>query len=181
MKAISSSNQGKVIRRSRRSSILSNQIPIYNETKLSNRNKRSQSQLDQDDQDHDDDDLEDDDEKKIKNKRIKLNSKTKTKTKTKKLRNIKLGLNPLPNLFTRSTSISPTLFVFGEGGFGQHGLGTADNVLCEIKKPRLHQGFEKLIAQDESWSKGVPQIECGGMHTLAIDADGKVSPSFISF
>lgn len=176
MKAISSSNEVKVIRRSRRSSILSNQIPIYNETKLSNRNKRSQSQLDQDDEDQDDDD---DDEKKIKNKRIKL--KSKSKTKTKKLRNIKLGLNPLPNLFTTSTSISPTLFVFGEGGFGQHGLGTADNVLCEIKKPRLHQGFEKLIAQDQSWSKGVPQIECGGMHNLAIDADGKVSPSFISF
>ncbi|GAA5848223.1 hypothetical protein JCM3766R1_006770 [Sporobolomyces carnicolor] len=104
------------------------------------------------------------------------------------------GLNPLPTLYepfplysaftspTKSFEIEPlptpdeaprSIFVFGTGDMGQHGLGTS--TLDEIKRPRRHVGVEEKIDNAEAgWERGVGELVCGGMHTLAIDANGKV-------
>lgn len=100
------------------------------------------------------------------------------------------GLNPIPTLFaTREfgfevpqipaqTEKPRTAFVFGNGDFGQHGMGVGDNVLCEIKRPRLHKWFEEKIKEGGAWAGGIAGLECGGMHTLCIDGEGKVSADF---
>ncbi|GJN92900.1 hypothetical protein Rhopal_005940-T1 [Rhodotorula paludigena] len=68
-----------------------------------------------------------------------------------------------------------TVFVFGAGDMGQHGLGTDSTVLDEIKRPRRHVGFEEWIEGGENgWEGGVADLVCGGMHTLAINNEGKV-------
>ncbi|KAK4049827.1 hypothetical protein OIV83_003883 [Microbotryomycetes sp. JL201] len=82
-----------------------------------------------------------------------------------------------------------TAFVFGNGDFGQHGMGydedsdddSDDNkpkkpkVLVEISRPRLHILFEEMIGKKQKgWEKGIASLECGGMHSLAVDGDGKV-------
>ncbi|GAA5886774.1 hypothetical protein JCM16303_003309 [Sporobolomyces ruberrimus] len=100
------------------------------------------------------------------------------------------GLNPLPELFTPfplysvftgfeipqlpSPSEAPrSVFVFGTGDMGQHGLGTS--TLDEIKRPRRHVNIEEFIETGkEGWQGGVGELVCGGMHTLAIDQNGKV-------
>lgn len=84
---------------------------------------------------------------------------------------------------------SHTAFVFGNGDFGQHGMGydedsDADSdddkpkkpkVLVEIARPRLHILFEEMIGKKEKgWEKGIATLECGGMHTLAVDGEGRV-------
>jgi regulator of chromosome condensation len=112
----------------------------------------------------------------------------------KKRRAVVTGINAIPALFPvlppftfEPAPVLPsekdkprTAFVFGDGGFGQHGLGADDKVLCEIKRPRIHAWFEKSIeeakaGEDKAWEGGIAQIECGGMHTLAVDGEGKVS------
>ncbi|KAL8280155.1 hypothetical protein RQP46_007485 [Phenoliferia psychrophenolica] len=66
-------------------------------------------------------------------------------------------------------------FVFGNGDFGQHGLGVADNVLCEIKRPRPQLWFDdKIEKAEDGWEGGIAGLECGGMHTLALDGLGRV-------
>ncbi|GAA5823288.1 hypothetical protein JCM10212_006470 [Sporobolomyces blumeae] len=66
-----------------------------------------------------------------------------------------------------------TIFVFGTGDMGQHGLGT--DTLDEIKRPRRHAGVEQKIQDgQDGWQGGVGELVCGGMHTLAIDGNGKV-------
>ncbi|GAA6025477.1 hypothetical protein JCM11491_000545 [Sporobolomyces phaffii] len=66
-----------------------------------------------------------------------------------------------------------SVFVFGTGDMGQHGLGT--DTLDEIKRPRRHAGVEDKIDRNEpGWAGGVGELVCGGMHTLAIDGNGKV-------
>ncbi|GAA5915899.1 uncharacterized protein JCM6883_003088 [Sporobolomyces salmoneus] len=100
------------------------------------------------------------------------------------------GLNALPSLFTPFPLFSsfsgfeipplPTpeeaprsLFVFGTGDMGQHGLGV--ETLDEIKRPRRHVGVEgKIEAEEEGWEEGVGELACGGMHSLAIDRNGRV-------
>ncbi|KAM0746713.1 RCC1/BLIP-II [Meredithblackwellia eburnea MCA 4105] len=101
------------------------------------------------------------------------------------------GINPLPTPFPGPTAskfdfpISPpvpehsthprTAFVFGNGDFGQHGLGVAENVLCEIKRPRPQAWFEgKIEEKADGWEDGIAGLECGGMHTLAVDKLGRV-------
>ncbi|SDA01258.1 BZ3500_MvSof-1268-A1-R1_Chr10-1g02543 [Microbotryum saponariae] len=68
-----------------------------------------------------------------------------------------------------------TVFVFGNGDFGQHGLGI-ENGMMEIVRPRLHATIEKMIAVDggQAWKRGVASLECGGMHTLCVDGEGKI-------
>ncbi|KDE04657.1 hypothetical protein MVLG_04955 [Microbotryum lychnidis-dioicae p1A1 Lamole] len=68
-----------------------------------------------------------------------------------------------------------TVFVFGNGDFGQHGLGI-ENGMMEIVRPRLHATIEKMIAGEggEAWKRGVASLECGGMHTLCVDGEGKI-------
>lgn len=94
----------------------------------------------------------------------------------KKQRILKVGMNPLATLHLDPLVVR-CAFVFGEGGFGQHGLGP--DRTDEIKKPRLHSGFEKMISEGDAWSMGVARVATGGMHTLAIDGQGRVSPSII--
>jgi regulator of chromosome condensation len=74
---------------------------------------------------------------------------------------------PEPNVAPRA------VFVFGTGDMGQFGLGT--DVLDEIKRPRRHATFKEKIEQGEKgWSGGAADIICGGMHSLAVDGEGKV-------
>ena len=99
------------------------------------------------------------------------------------------GINPIPPLYpTPSTAFDfliPPLaeastaprraFVFGNGDFGQHGLGVDEKVLCEIKRPRPQAWFEDKIEKKEAgWEGGIAGLECGGMHTLALDGLGRV-------
>lgn len=67
------------------------------------------------------------------------------------------------------------VFVFGQGEFGQFGLGT--ETLDEIPRPRLHAWFETAAKNNTLGSEGagLEMICAGGMHSLAIDEAGKVS------
>ncbi|ORY73861.1 regulator of chromosome condensation 1/beta-lactamase-inhibitor protein II [Leucosporidium creatinivorum] len=114
-----------------------------------------------------------------------------------------VGINPIANRFdpfplhsafdfdipklTPAEEAPRTAFVYGNGDFGQHGMGwdeDADSddekpkkqkVLCEIPRPRLHTLIEEKIGKGEKgWEKGLASLECGGMHTLAIDGKGQV-------
>ncbi|SCV74000.1 BQ2448_6430 [Microbotryum intermedium] len=102
------------------------------------------------------------------------------------------GMNPIPKRYdpfpaysafdfevsipeVEQLGLPKTVFVFGNGDFGQHGLGT-ENGMMEIVRPRLHATIEKMIAPDggEAWKRGVASLECGGMHTLCVDGEGKI-------
>lgn len=100
-----------------------------------------------------------------------------------------LGINPIPSLYPGPLAAfdfpitpfgEPTVaprraFVFGNGDFGQHGLGVGDNVLCEIKRPRPQAWFDgKIEVAEDGWEGGIAGLECGGMHTLALDGLGRV-------
>lgn len=85
-----------------------------------------------------------------------------------------IAINPLPQ--PRSHPRPPRLcFIFGNGDFGQFGLGT--ETLGEIPRPRLHAWFETAAKGDVLGSQGagIEKVSAGGMHTLAIDETGKVS------
>ncbi|KAI5476530.1 regulator of chromosome condensation [Pseudohyphozyma bogoriensis] len=98
------------------------------------------------------------------------------------------GINPLPTRYADPSAVqglfdfeipkiegARTAFVFGNGDMGQHGLGTEDNVLCEIKRPRPQKWFEEAIAEKkEGWENGIADVVAGGMHTLAVDGLGRV-------
>lgn len=58
------------------------------------------------------------------------------------------------------------VYVFGEGSAGELGLGTAKNVI-DVKRPRLNP---LLSAKDV----GVVQVDCGGMHVVALTHDNKI-------
>lgn len=62
--------------------------------------------------------------------------------------------------------------MFGNGDMGQHGLGT--EALDEIKRPRKHGWVAEKIAKGDLGAGGLEQIIAGGMHTLAIDSNGKL-------
>lgn len=124
-------------------------------------------------------------------KRIKSSARAVVGLPTKKQKPIKVGLNPLPQLYSSPCPakftfpvppldpLTPrTAFVFGEGGFGQHGLGTTEGTaLGEIKRPRLQAKLDEMImnGQDPAWARGVGDVELGGMHTLCVDTAGRVS------
>ncbi|GAA5918762.1 hypothetical protein JCM1841_006285 [Sporobolomyces salmonicolor] len=100
------------------------------------------------------------------------------------------GLNPLSSRFELfpSHSAFPSLslpallapeiapravFVFGNGDMGQHGLGV--DVLDEIKRPRRQATVQKKIDErEQGWEGGVADLVAGGMHTLAVDGEGRV-------
>lgn len=64
------------------------------------------------------------------------------------------------------------MFVFGNGDMGQHGLGT--DVLDEIKRPRRHVLIAELMKEGKVGSDGLETVAAGGMHSLAIDSNGRV-------
>ncbi|XXG98634.1 hypothetical protein Hte_004960 [Hypoxylon texense] len=76
---------------------------------------------------------------------------------------------PPPPLNTRpSTKLN--VFVFGEGRFGELGLGNQKHdgkKPINVKRPRLNHN---LLAD----KVGVVQVACGGMHAVALTADNKI-------
>lgn len=64
------------------------------------------------------------------------------------------------------------LFVFGNGDMGQHGLGT--DALDEVKRPRKHPWVDGKNAKGELGVGGLEQVVAGGMHSLAIDSNGRL-------
>lgn len=108
--------------------------------------------------------------------------------KAKSSRKVISGINSVPVPYAFDTSRFsfdvPTLapahelpryvFVFGDGSFGQHGLGVDDESLTEIKRPRLHKWFADKIAEGNDWKAGAAALECGGMHSLAVGGGGNV-------
>ncbi|BGP18343.1 hypothetical protein JCM10213_008515 [Rhodosporidiobolus nylandii] len=90
-------------------------------------------------------------------------------------------LFPLPSAFSgfdgpavpEAERAPRAVFIFGTGDMGQFGLGT--DVLDEIKRPRRHAWFKEQIEADaQGWENGVADLNCGGMHTLAVDGEGRV-------
>ncbi|KAI0888311.1 RCC1/BLIP-II [Annulohypoxylon maeteangense] len=62
------------------------------------------------------------------------------------------------------------IFVFGEGGFGELGLGNQKHdgkKPMNVKRPRLNHN----LLPDKV---GVVQVACGGMHVVALTADNKI-------
>ncbi|ODN74877.1 hypothetical protein L202_07179 [Cryptococcus amylolentus CBS 6039] len=69
------------------------------------------------------------------------------------------------------------LFVWGTGDQGQFGLGP--DLLEEIARPKIHtwleeQSEEGKLSRDGKPGGGLESVDCGGMHTLAIDEGGRV-------
>lgn len=100
-------------------------------------------------------------------------------------------------MFLVASAPARSLFIFGTGDMGAFGLGTDE--LGEINRPRLHKcqftflfslfrseltmllgrgclGFEAGIADGKfgAVGKGIEEAAAGGMHTLVVDAEGKV-------
>lgn len=97
---------------------------------------------------------------------------------------------------TRAEHIRParSVFVFGSGGMGQFGLG--EETVGEIKRPRLHAWWvprcsfgqeEELTRRSSRFEEqrgketlgkgadcGPEQVVAAGLHSLAIDENGKV-------
>lgn len=91
-----------------------------------------------------------------------------------------------------------SVFVCGTGDFGQLGLGV--DVLSEVPRPRLHKWFEENSRLSEAKADGddkkeeegadnkassvpvlgkygIEDLASGGMHSLAVDSEGKVRVS----
>ena len=76
--------------------------------------------------------------------------------------------NDICNLRRLPTCDGPlTLFVWGCGNHGSLGLGPDE--LGELTRPKRHKD-----------QKGIMSIAAGGLHTLLLDEDGKVSTSSVS-
>jgi len=65
------------------------------------------------------------------------------------------------------------MFVFGSGDMGQHGLG--EDEIGEIKRPRQHTWIKEANQNGKLGKGGLEMVAAGGMHTLAIDSNGRVS------
>ena len=66
-----------------------------------------------------------------------------------------------------TSPVAGHVLTLGQGDVGQLGLGED---IMERKKPAIVKGLEGVK---------VTQVKCGGMHTVVLSSDGKVSfPSF---
>lgn len=134
-----------------------------------NKRKRS-STNDDDDNDSDDEELELQPAKKVKAKaasKSKASAKKVTAT-TKKVAN--KGLAIASPIINKAPTQVLECFVFGENGSGELGIGhmsVPGKRVIDVKRPRLNQ---KLSAEEV----GVVQLDCGGMHVVALTRDNKV-------
>lgn len=111
-------------------------------------------------------------------------SAAKAKPRTKVVKAPRVGINPFAKLSPYPTAAftfdlsppsnnAPALLTFGTGEFGQFGLGP--DVLASIKRPRIHAAFNKLAEEGKLGPNGgISDVDCGGLHTLAVDTEGKV-------
>jgi regulator of chromosome condensation len=70
---------------------------------------------------------------------------------------------------------APQLFFWGAGNFGQFGMGP--DTLGEYGKPKKHTWVEKGLEEARFGAKGagIEAAAAGGLHTIFIDENGKVS------
>ena len=74
------------------------------------------------------------------------------------------------------------LFICGAGDYGQLGMGTSAHATQELRKPRLHVGFELAMKTGMLGNKlgaGIERAVSGGMHSLVIDEAGRVRRYFV--
>lgn len=83
------------------------------------------------------------------------------------------SLNPLRKAAER---VRPArqLFVYGNGDFGQLGLGPDETT--ELFKPKLHEWCAEAVAAGSFGEEGagIEAVAAGGMHSLMVDEEGKV-------
>lgn len=76
---------------------------------------------------------------------------------------------PLPATLERFTSrTSGTLLTLGQGDMGQLGLGED---IMERRRPAVVKELDGI---------SIRQVACGGMHTVALTTEGKVSQCYMS-
>lgn len=95
-----------------------------------------------------------------------------------KQRKVTQGLNAIAKLFPEGSSDTEarSLFYWGDGGSNQLGVGV--DATDEVKRPELHKWVEDKITEGrDGWERGFSSIECGGMHSVGVDAEGNVSRS----
>jgi len=84
------------------------------------------------------------------------------------------SLNPLAKPAERLRP-ARQLFVYGNGDFGQLGLGPDSTT--ELFKPKLHEWCAEAMASGKfgEVGAGIEAVAAGGMHSLMVDEEGKVS------
>jgi regulator of chromosome condensation len=82
-------------------------------------------------------------------------------------------LNPLHQAAPRSRP-PRQLFVYGNGDFGQLGLGPDET--AELFKPKLHEWCAEAVESGKFGEEGagIEAVAAGGMHSLMVDEEGKV-------
>lgn len=82
-------------------------------------------------------------------------------------------LNPLRQAAPRSRP-PRQLFVYGNGDFGQLGLGPDETT--ELFKPKLHEWCAEAVESGKFGEEGagIEAVAAGGMHSLMVDEEGKV-------
>ncbi|KAI1136380.1 RCC1/BLIP-II [Hypoxylon sp. FL0543] len=85
-------------------------------------------------------------------------------------RGARIEAAPLPPVINTRPSQRLNVFVFGEGNFGELGLGNERHEgkkPINVKRPRLNHN----LLPD---TVGVVQVACGGMHAVALTANNKI-------
>lgn len=95
-----------------------------------------------------------------------------TKPKVANLNPLPLPLAPPCHPGASPHAKGRSLLVWGNGDMGQHGL--ALDMLEEIQRPRIHTWAEEATNEGILGPHGLDQVVTGGMHTIALDSNGRV-------